>query len=196
MRKKRGFSYKALKLEFRLSRGVTLIELLISIVIVGIMGSGIAASIGQLIQLNMRAANHLEAVKQVERTVYYFSRNSQMIQQIMLRHADNTKITDENPPGTINYDLLTGDKVEFSYVDWDMTSYRLIYTYNGGLLQQYQEVNHMGSITGIDSNCTRLDGSWTSSNKTLTLTVECTVGTGTNQATEIREIKIIPRPGF
>jgi len=74
-----------MRVRFRLlhknQRGLTLVELLIAIVLVGIVTAGITITIGHMFTWTTRTNNHMIAVRQVQTAGYWVSRDALQAQE-------------------------------------------------------------------------------------------------------------------
>ena len=75
--------------------GLTLVELLIAIVLVGIVTAGITMTIGHMFAWTTRTNNHMTAVRQVQSAGYWFSRDALQAQNVTPPDTSS-----ENPSGT------------------------------------------------------------------------------------------------
>lgn len=99
----------------RISRqaGYALVEIIITVAILGLLSAGINASIIQTIRLGSHSSEYMTAIKQVENAVQRLITDIQQSQTIVLTPGD-------------------GFPVELSWVDWDGTNYAITYQIAGG----------------------------------------------------------------
>lgn len=138
---------KALKHILGAQRGTALAEVLISVAITGLLGTGTLMAISSIYDQNTLQTVHMSAVMQAENAVSWFSRDAQMAQSI-------------NPTGE------TGLPVTMSWVDWDGGSHQVIYEINSDSLvrthldggQSYQTVVATDILADNQTNCTYSGG--------------------------------------
>lgn len=175
---------RPLKFALKSESGITLIELLISIAIAGILSVAVSMVFYQLFVVNASSSNRVLAVRQVQNTGYWISRDAVGAQVIV---ADN--------------DPETGDFLTFRWNDWDGLNYEAIYyfTYDEdrdiNVLWRSYTVGDNDPVDTmvaeyIDVTATtflRPDSIWV-------LTVKATVGSFPWPSSETRIYEIMPRP--
>ena len=163
-----------LKLKYNKS-GFTIIEAIISIAVVGILGTGIAIFLSQTISVNASNSSQMQALQQVEKAGYWVGFDVQQAQ-------------------TVSPAIGSGFPLQLSWTDWSGNSYQSTYTITGGTMQRSlivnsgpptvtfvaQSVNTNSTLT----NCTFFGGQ-------LTLEVTATIG----KFNETRTYQLKPRPG-
>jgi prepilin-type N-terminal cleavage/methylation domain-containing protein len=180
-----------IKIINRWESGFTLIEVLIALIISGLIGSGIAATTYQVININNMSSNRLIAVKQVEHVVDSISRDASSAQDV---------ITSFGWSGGIGF-------VQFNWVTWDNITKQVKYTLPFN--QNSQNKNWNNQLKRIDNTVPAtsivmtnyLDYNWDNPGNSptnceynpttgvLTVTISCTAG----GATETRTFQVVPR---
>ena len=174
-------------------KGLTLIELLIAFAISSAIAGVIIMSIFQVINGSARSSNHMTAIEQVRSAGYWVSHDTQM--------ADNVIPT--NPTG---FPLTLGWTELYSSGDVHTVTYTLVDNSN---LQRSHFINGTSSETTFvaryidttlkdgepQTNCEFIDTDGDDVDDTLIFKVTATVGDGSQESSESREYKIVPRPG-
>ena len=157
-------------------RGYTLIELLVTIGILGVIAPAIGIAIFQVFSVYSLSTNHLTAVKQVENAVYRISRDTEMAQ-------------------TIQTGGISGFPLNLTWVEWNNTSNNVTYTIQNGVLQRAYSVNGSQSTTTLVARHINIDPGETIcqySNGVLSLNITASLG-GFRPASETRVCRIVPR---
>jgi len=160
-------------------RGFTLIEMIVTIALTGILSVGATTAFFQVFHQNTRSTSHMTAIKELENAMCWMSRDAQMAQVVA-------------PDGG-----TSGFPLELSWVGWDNSEYQVTYTLVGNELQRSHSVNggaphelavarHINPDTAL-TNCEFTDG-------VLTLKITAAVGSGAQAANETRVHKVSPRP--
>lgn len=166
------------------NKGFTLIEVLVVVVLIGLVSTGITASIIQLLKINTRASNHMIAVRQVQQAGKEVSKDTLQAQNVTYREA-------------------CGFPIILAWTDWDGLENEIVYTLqpmpsSPGLkmLQRTHTINGTPQATAppvvaeyIDSDCALT--SFYPAGDAFTFTVTATVG----EQSETRVYEIQPRPG-
>ncbi len=177
---------RRLGLIYKNQRGFTLIELIIAIAITGIVTGGITITMFQIFSGNARASNHMTAVRQVQNAGYWLSRDTQMAQNV----APDSGVS--------------GFPLTLIWTDWDGDEYRVVYTLLADELQREHYTNY-DPVTNPDPDVTTIVAQYINSDPTktkcelaageLVVTVTASVGSGSQERSEARVYRIIPRPG-
>jgi prepilin-type N-terminal cleavage/methylation domain-containing protein len=158
------------------SRGFTLIETLIALLITGIVSLGVSMSVQQMLTINAMNNTRLTAVKQVENAVHYLSRDAQMAQVVQVASGSGFPLT-------------------LNWTEWDNTTNQVIYSIQNNQMQRSQSLNSgtpqvMVAARNIDTNSNQTNCQF--SGGILTGKITAAVS-GFKPSTESRSFKIIPR---
>jgi prepilin-type N-terminal cleavage/methylation domain-containing protein len=165
--------------------GFTLVELLVVLAVTTIIGTGIAVSASQVININGSNKNRMDAIKQVENALLYINRDVQMAQT----------------PPTISSPNFLG----ITYRDWDNTDHAITYSIDTSdarnhILERSESITPAGHTTttssitvanyvdDVNSSC-----SYSSSLSELTVVLTAQAG-GYKSASETRTLKVRLRP--
>ena len=171
----------------RRQAGFTLIELIISVAITGLISGGIAFAIMQVFSINSNASNQMTALREVQRAGYYISSDAEMAKSINI--GDN--------PETLH-------KVEFvsiNWSDWDGIDYQAEYTLNPESRELRRSYYKDGVLIYEDSLIARyIDTDPEKTNcqldsNRLIFTVTAYIE-GFEDASETRVYEITPRPSI
>jgi len=184
-------------------KGFTLIELIVAIAITALIIGVIVMSIFQVFTVNTLSSNHMKAVRQVQNTGYWISRDTLMAQSVDSDPADDV--------ATLGTEILI-----LSWVAWQrvgqqqeqyIDSYKVCYTYDADTkkLWRYQtittkEYDKDGDLEDPqpdDQNLTTFIADYITSisipamvDDKLNVTITASVG----DAEEERTYEITPRP--
>ena len=163
---------------------------MLAIAISGIITGAITTTIFQVVTGTARTNNHMTVVKQVESAGYWVSRDAQMAQHVYLEWGGETPVGSKFP-------------LRLTWTDWNSNdAHQVIYTLeiggepkrlvrshsiNGG--EPTEAIVAQYIVPGLAK--TSLDFT----NGVLTFTVTATMGTGSQEQSETRVYKIVPRPG-
>ena len=168
------------KLCYKNESGFTLIEILVSLAISGLIGLGAAMASAQVLNETSKNNDFTTASRNAMNAVYWISRDAQMAQTIS---------------GVTGFPV-TSD-LSLSWIEWENSSHNATYSLeNGRLLRTY---NVDGQITETliaeyinanpgSTNCTSVNG-------TLILTITSSVGEGSKvvHVTRVREMTARPK---
>jgi type II secretory pathway pseudopilin PulG len=160
--------------------GLSLIEVLVSLVITGFIGMGAAISSAQVLNETSENNDYTTASRNAMNAVYWISRDAQMAQVI----------------GGVSGFPQTAD-LSMAWIDWNNSSHNATYSVANGQLKRTYTVDGDTTETLIaefinsDANSTNC----ASTNGTLTLTITTTVGEGKRaiDVTRIRQITARPK---
>jgi prepilin-type N-terminal cleavage/methylation domain-containing protein len=156
-------------------KGITLLELLIAVAIIGILSSVLVTSIVQVLSINASSGARMTALKQVERSIDRIRMDVQMAQEIATSDVDDPNVF-----------------LKLEWKEWDNTINEVVYTldptsqemhrHSSGIINQVAENIASVEINHLES------GNW---EITITATVE-----GMKPATEVRTVEIHSRTGI
>jgi prepilin-type N-terminal cleavage/methylation domain-containing protein len=171
-------------------KGFTLIELAIAMVIGSIIAGAVTMTIFQIVESSGRTSNHMTALRQVQSSGYWVSRDAQMIQQepVIVNDVDGEL-----------------QSITLDWTDWDGNVFQVVYTLedmSAGTLKELKRVEDKdtGSGTTTDTKIVAefIDPANTSceyDDGRFTFTVTVQVGAGPAAQIETRVYEVIPRPG-
>ncbi|MBN2074469.1 MAG: type II secretion system protein [Dehalococcoidales bacterium] len=158
-------------------KGFTLVEMLVSVAIIGILAPVINLLIIHIQDINSSESNHLLAIKQIEKALYWISMDTQMAQSVQ---------TDAG---------ASGFPLSLYWVGWDNTTSNITYTVqNNELLRSCSKNGNTPVVTvaaqyvneaSTATNCTY-------SGSALTFVITISTG-GYKPVNETREVIIIPK---
>jgi prepilin-type N-terminal cleavage/methylation domain-containing protein len=160
-------------------KGFTIIEIVITLAISGLVISAVSGTINQVIQ-SSRTTDHMNALRQVQTAGYWVSRDGLQAQQVTT-----------SPP--------TGLPLILTWTDWDDDIHEVVYSLpnmpSGSLkqLQREESLNSAPTATTIVSRYidpAQTSCVWGPDTNTFTFVVTATM----NQETETRTYEVQPRP--
>ena len=176
----------------RNQRGFTLAEMLVAMAISALIGSAVAGATYQVVNINATSTNHQIVIDQVQNAVNSVSRDAEQAQYITRTDGGGALLP--NVAGVNSFDLVTTNKIIFEWTEWDNTLKEITYVVVNGRLQRGLKVNGvLTSTTYVASNISIASGTWNTSTKVLTVTIESQI-TAPKLATETRTFQIMPRP--
>jgi prepilin-type N-terminal cleavage/methylation domain-containing protein len=110
--------------------GFTLIEIVVSIAILGIVGSAITSSIFQIYNGNTRGTSRMTVITEIENAVHCITPDAQMAQTVT--------VTDPS-----------GFPLTLNWVEWNGTVVSVIYRFQNGQLQRIYSENSGTPTTSI-----------------------------------------------
>lgn len=150
--------------------GFTLIELILVIAITGIITGSITMTISQVFTNNAHSIAHMTAIKEVENTIHWISRDVQMAQIV---------VTDD--PAAV---------LTLTWVEWDNTVNQVTYRLENDQLHRNHSINGQ-TIVARHIDSIEVTPKPYSGGK-LTLTITAAIGS----ASETRVCEVIPRPAL
>jgi prepilin-type N-terminal cleavage/methylation domain-containing protein len=156
-------------------KGMTLLELLIAVAIIGILSAVLVTSIVQVISINASSGARMTALKQVERSIDRIRMDVQMAQEITTSDVDDPNVF-----------------LKLKWKEWDNTINEVVYTLDPTSHEMHRQSS--GIVNQVAENIASVEinhlesGNW---EITITATVE-----GMKPATEIRTFEIHSRTGI
>ncbi len=158
-------------------RGFTLIEVLITLAITGLIAVSVVGTVFQMFDISARSSSRMIAIKQVQNAGYWISHDARMAQDV-------DTVDDPDTP----------ELVTLTWTEWGSEDVnRVVYTIEDDRLQRSHFVNDEEAGEFIVAknininNCQYANG-------VLTLTITATIGTGSKEASETKEYEIMSRP--
>jgi len=162
-------------------RGYTMIELLVAVAIFGLISSGVAYTVMQMLKVNASSNNSVTAIRQVQNVGYWVSRDAHQAQII----------SDEDDPTTTEVvELLTVE-----WIEWDGTVNTIVYFTDDEQVKRVVDRNGSTEEYTIARFITLADFVLDDDDRLLTVTVTATVG-GFQQVEETRVYEVIRRAGL
>jgi prepilin-type N-terminal cleavage/methylation domain-containing protein len=170
--------------------GLTLIELMIALAITGIVTAAVTILTFQVLDGQARANNHMDAINRVQNAGRLISHDASMAQAVQRTDDDD------------------GFPLTLTWSDWeDNETHNVVYSIdNNQLLREY----YIGDIDGLPDNSYPLEyviGAYPDNpgvpvtycqrdptTNELTFTLTAVAGIGSQQVSETRQYKTIPRP--
>jgi prepilin-type N-terminal cleavage/methylation domain-containing protein len=168
----------------RRQSGLTLLEVLIGVAISGLLGTGIVTALIQLENVNSIDSARMTSVKQVENAMHYLDRDVQMAQKVEANGQDYW--------------------LKLSWTIWDTNqNIQVKYIYNTNLKTLSRAYSTDGGAATVSivgnyitaAQATAPNGGATPPEKAWTFQLTSAAVSKLKQATETRQIKIVPRPG-
>jgi len=161
--------------------GFTLIEMLATLAITGIIGMGVSVAIGQVINQTTRNNDYTTASRNALNALHWMSRDALMAQTIN---------------GTAGFPLT--QNLSLKWQEWDNSVYTANYTLTNGQLRRiYSDgVNVTTTLVAENINSNENLTHCVSGNNTLTITITSSVGEGAKVVNVTEEREISCRPGL
>jgi len=169
--------YKLLKTKPVNQKGFTLVEMLVSLTIVGILVPVLNLLIIHIQDINSSESNHMLAVKQIERAIYWISMDTQMTQSIQTDAGDS------------------GFPLSLYWVGWDNTTTNITYTVQNNELLRSCSKNGNPAVDTVAAryvNEASTATNCTYNGEALTFVITISTG-GYKPADESREVIIVPK---
>ena len=163
-------------------RGITLVEMLVSVTIAGIIGLGATVANGQILNQTSKNNDYTTASRQTLNALHWISRDAQMAQTVN---------------GTAGFPVSSN--LTLTWTGWDNTDYQVIYSLTDGQLnRRYTAGGGDPSVTFIAEhiNSDAEMTSCTTDNGTLTLTITASVGEGARTIDVTKRREVTSRPNL
>ena len=177
---------KMLKLVNNNQKGFTMIEVVIAIAITAIITGGIIMTIFQVFDGNTRSSNHMIAVRQVQNAGYWVSHDT-----LMALSVEPTADPDGLP-------------LTLTWTDWNGDEHEVVYTLLADNELQREHYINYDPVTNPDPDSTIFVAEYINPDPAKTncqftsgeliMTVTATVGSGSQESSETRVYRILPRP--
>jgi prepilin-type N-terminal cleavage/methylation domain-containing protein len=157
-------------------KGFTLVELLVSVAIIGILAPVLNLLIVHIQNVNASESNHMLAVKQIEKAIYWISMDTQMAQSIQPDAGDS------------------GFPLSLYWVGWDNTTTNITYTVQNNELLRSRSING-NTVETVAAQYVNEDSESTNctyNGKSLIFTITISTG-GYKPANETRTCIIMPK---
>ena len=161
-------------------RGFTLIEVIVTLAITGLIGLGAATATVQVLNQGARNSDYTTASRHTMNAIYWISRDAQMSQ-------------------TIEPDEASGFPLTLSWTEWDNSEHQVTYSIEDDKLRRRYSIDGGGPnqtlvaqyINSVAENTTcEIAGG------VITLKVTATVGEGLHALSVTKVREITPRPGL
>jgi prepilin-type N-terminal cleavage/methylation domain-containing protein len=158
--------------------GFTLMEVMLVLAISGMISAGITMTLYQVVTGSTRTSNHMTVISQVQNAGHWISRDAQLIQG----EPDIVKDGDDQL-----------QSITLTWTDWSGTANTVIYTFDGAELWRDDGVQQarIAQFINLDKTKTMCDFT----DGVLTFMVTVTIYSGSQEQSETRVYRIVPRPG-
>ena len=159
---------------FKDQKGFTLIEMIITIAIAGIIGGAATLAVHQVITIPTISNNHHNAINQVRNAVHWISRDAVMANTV-----------NDSPPG--------GEFLELTWDSWDGSSHNCTYSLlnsSNGLKNLWRNYDGQQTMIAQYIDPDNTDCDWDMLEGILAVNVTAQVG----DETEKRSFEVQPRP--
>ncbi len=164
---------KALRKIHLRQNGFTLIEILVSVAITGLVGTGAVMTIGQIFPQNQRANERVQAIEQVESVAYWINRDALVAQTVAPDNGSGF-------PLTLTWQGVNGNNNQ------------VIYSRSGNSLQRSFSVNGGALVQTLIAQNINFDATETNCSYAISgiLTFQVTSSVGTASETRIYQTKL------
>ena len=170
-------------------RGLTLIELTVTVAIVALIAAGANMSVFQVLKGTERNNDHMTAVNQVQNAGYWISRDAQMAKNITTENLTPPEFlvlawTEEDTDPVHQHQVIyTLEAMPGS----ELKRLRRSHSVDGGAVNTALVAQYIDPDPGM-TKCQFING-------TLTLTVTASINSHSQTKTETRVYEVVPRPG-
>jgi len=168
--------------------GITLVELLLAIVLVGMISLGITMGISQVLIINARASNHMIAVRQVQQAGDRVSKDVLQAQNVTWSTGDTgffLTLAWQDLEGGVNEVVYTLEEMPSPHDPNPLRVLERKHTINGDssttIVARYLHPDDTKVVPDPDG-------------RKLVFTATAIVGNGPQQAVETRQYEVEPRP--
>jgi prepilin-type N-terminal cleavage/methylation domain-containing protein len=171
--------YRTFRLLHKKETGLTLIEMLVSLAIMGIIGLGAAVASAEILNQTSRNTDYTAASRNAMNAIYWIGRDAQMAQVIA---------------GSAGFPDTTD--LSLAWEDWNNSSYNVTYSLEDGKLFRNYTVDGQ-SMLSLIAESINADPDMTNcsaDNGTMILTITSSVGEGSKIVDVTRMREITPRP--
>lgn len=161
-------------------RGFTLIELIVTVAITGLLGAGVTMAMFHVFTQSNQNTNSMAASKHALNAMHWITRDAQMAQ-------------------TVDPDEASGFPLTLSWTEWDNSSHQVTYTLEDGNLRRGLSIDGGAPSESVVAQYINSDNATTNCelvSGVLTLKVTATVGEGSRTTSVTKVRQIAPRPGL
>jgi prepilin-type N-terminal cleavage/methylation domain-containing protein len=172
--------FRKLQTSIKRQGGFTLIEILASIAITGLIGAGAAMVNAQMLEQTSRNSDITTASRHTLNAIDWISTDTQMAQNI-------------DPDGASGFPLT------LSWTEWDNTEHTVVYSLDGSSLSRNHSIDGGASVVTLIAEHINPNADMTncvSDNGVLTLTVTASLGNGTGAIDVTKAREITSRPNL
>lgn len=169
--------FRKLGLKNKSQKGVTMIELITVFAVMGIIASGVTATLYQVVVGSTHAANHMTAVQEVQNAGYWVSHDAQLIQAEPVIVKNGSQL----------------DHFTFTWTDWNGTVNTVTYTIVGTELRRQGAGQQSVVAQFIDPAGTSIEFNDTNGDGAKDTVIFKVTAVFSGLPPETREYRIVPR---
>jgi prepilin-type N-terminal cleavage/methylation domain-containing protein len=161
-------------------RGFTVIEVIVSVAITGVLSVGATMATVQVMNQGSKNNEYTAASRQSMNAIFWISRDAQMSQNV-------------TPSGVTGFPLTLG------WTEWDNSGHQVTYSIEDDKIRRSYSVNGTTpkeTVVGTYINSTSENTTCEFSDRLLTVQVTATVGDGAHALSVTKVREITPRPGL